>query len=235
MSDPVAGDSEPEEELSPCDSCRAAFVGKEFDAKLADELEEKHPNCACERCTVGEGSPGPVDDVETLYRLLISPRDFDGEFVAAAPFEKVSKNGLSVCRALATDSDLQNLVEDNLLRRIEEAPRRVRTILAAAAGHIRKIALEGHGRAFCIYDQTVVRRDTTKTPIPTHAGIFLRGPPKRTSDRRRLQKDMAVELRKLFLASQTDLNEFRDGFLERLNEASDQGGYILPGEPPPAE
>ncbi len=70
------------------------------DKDLARKLEAICPDCQCENIKIGEGSPGRVDDSEELYRVMISPRDYDkvSNRMAQKPFEKLFSSGLSVMR-----------------------------------------------------------------------------------------------------------------------------------------
>jgi hypothetical protein len=81
-------------------------------------VETQHPCCACESHSIGDGSPGPVDNDELLHRLIVSPRDYDPETstIRAKPFEKVFANGLSVWRAAGPETDVEILLSEALTR-----------------------------------------------------------------------------------------------------------------------
>lgn len=196
-----------------CDSCRAIFASNEDNEGLADLLEASHPKCACEAFSVGEGSPGVVNDQEILLRIIISPRDIDRETgeIAVRPFEKAFKNGLSVVRSVASDSDIDDIVNEGL-EASGVITSKVEAILGATTLSVRSITKENE-KVFCVYDQTVKRRDETRPPIPTHAGVFQRHPPKGIAHRKLLQKDFARLLYQTFLDGQLPLRDFRDGRL----------------------
>jgi hypothetical protein len=197
-----------------CESCRQILAEHESNSKLADILEAKHPACACEPYTVGQGSPGPVDNSETLLRIIISPRDADpaSGTIFARPFEKAFGNGVSVCRELAENEHILALVREGLSRSRDREPK-VLKICRAVTDAIRAIQDESGERVFCIYDQTVTRDDPCQPPIPTHAGIFGRYPPPNTDNRKKIQKDFAGKLRELFIAGEIPLTRFRNGLI----------------------
>lgn len=198
-----------------CDSCRDIFSGNENDNRLADLIEAAHPACRCEAVSVGTATPGPVADHEVLLRIIISPRDVDelGQ-IAVRPFEKAFQNGLSVCRNIAADEQIEELARDGLRA---ATTNRVVAVLTAAVADLRSLNSAGE-RIFCIYDQTVSRPDAESPPIPSHGGIFQRLPPKGIDNRKSLQKDFARMLHQQFVAGRKALDEFRDGFLQRLND-----------------
>ncbi len=211
----------------PCDQCRNLLVEYEEDGKLADKLEAQFPQCQCEQFSVGIGSPGRVADDETLHRFIISPRDFDpaSGTILSAPFEKVFSNGLSVCRALATEQEMTALIEEGLAHSADEECRQIWAACEAITSDLRQMRDDQNERLFCIYDQTVSRADSTKPPVPTHAGIFLRRPPKGTKNGKVLRKDFAGRLREQFIAKQQKLEEVRDGLLCVLNDRAKNGEF----------
>ncbi len=169
-----------------CD-CRKLFGGNEDSDKLAPLLEELHPQCLCEKFSVGQNSPGPVKDAELLHRIIVSPRDYDpvqGK-ISARPFEKVFTNGLSVWRAIGHDNDVRILMMDGLSRNTNDPRREVFAVCELRAGDVRNMMSESAQKVFCIYDQTVARaREPSLPPVRTHAGIFLRAfpPPERPTE-----------------------------------------------------
>jgi len=211
----------------PCEDCRQFFAAPENDKKFADLLEEDFPGCQCECYSVGEGSPGPIADVEVLHRIIISPRDYDpdSETILGAPFEKVFTNGLSVCRGIASDADVTALVEEGLVHTASESPRQVWAICEVVTSDIREMRSNDDERLFCIYDQTVSRTDNTKPAIPTHAGVFLRWPPKNTENRKALRKDFAGLLREKFIARTLKVHRVRNGLFCALNDRAKAGEF----------
>lgn len=211
----------------PCEDCRQFFAAPEDDKKFADLLEEHFPGCQCERYSVGEGSPGPIADVEVLHRIIVSPRDYDPDShtILRAPFEKVFANGLSVCRGFASDADVTALVEEGLVHTASEPPKQVWAICEVVTSDIREMRGNDNERLFCVYDQTVSRTDTTKLPIPTHASVFLRWPPKNTDNRKVLRKDFAGRLREKFIAKTLKVDGVRNGLFYALNDRAKAGEF----------
>lgn len=214
--------------------CQATFVDAEDDKGLADKIEKANPDLICESVPVSAISPGPVADHEFLHRVLVSPRDIDDQgYVAAAPFEKVASNGLSVVRSIASKADIEALVSDGMFSKAGEALRSVQAVLAASASiedGVRSLINEDGLRLFGVYDQTVPRRDESLPHVPTHAGIFLRLPPPGSQDRKRIQKDFAGLLRDLFLKQNLTIDEIGAGILLTINGRAAAGEYVLPHE-----
>lgn len=195
--------------------------------QFADLIESSFPNCACEKHSVGTGSPGPVADSETLYRFIISPRDFDPNTnqIHASPFEKVFRNGLSVCRDIASDAEVVALIEDGLLHREGDQPRQIWAVCEARTLEVRNSLDEESERLFGVYDQTVTRADSLAPHVPTHAGVFQRRPLQGTQDRKRIRKDYALKLRELFLNKKTILAEIRGGIFVDINQRAKRGEF----------
>ena len=210
--------------MTDCESCRQIFAEHENNDRLADILEANHSGCACEQCTVGQGSPGPVGEHERSLRIIISPRDIDpaSGTIFSPPFQKAFRNGVSVCRELASDEDVVSLVREGWNRSADADPK-VLSVCRATAKDIRAIRNESYERVFCIYDQTVARDDASQMPISTHAGIFGRYPPPKTADRMKIQKDFAGRLRELFIEGEIAIVQFREGLLTRI-KLSERGG-----------
>jgi hypothetical protein len=209
-----------------CEACRQLFAVGEDDPKLAERLEALCPNCECEPCSVGTGSPGVVMDAEFVIRFLISPRDIDPEtgIPTLPPFQKVYCNGLSVCREIATDDDVRTLLAEGLRSKSGTAGPEIQAACQANAMDIRACK-EAGSRLYCNYDQTVSRTDGG-APVPTHAGIFLRlFPAPNTKDRKKTLRDRAVQLRELFLSRMIDISSFRNGLILELNGRAQSGEF----------
>ena len=210
------------------EAVRALFASEEDNKKLADLIEAAAPNCGCETFSVGIGSPGPVAPTEVLHRILSSPRDFDPDTgtVLEAPFRKVYTNGLSVWRARGTDDDVAVLMEESLWRAEGDPLRSISGVLEAQTSEIQAETTTDGSRCFCVYDQTVSRRDPSQAPVPTHAGVFLRVPAKGSENRTTIQKDLAGKLKELFERTFLDAESYRDGICIQLNERSASGEFI---------
>jgi len=212
-------------------ACQATFAGREEDEQLADHIESQHPDCICETVRVSPGSPSPVANDEHLYRVIVTPRDISPEGVLhSAPFEKVAKSGLSVVRSIATREDLGGLVRDGMYRKPLHAPRSVRRVYRANVGGedgVRSQREGGGSRLFGVYDQVVARTVSDQAPVPTHAGIFLRYPPKGTENRKKAQKDFAGTLRDLFIENEVPLDQIHEGLISQINDEAASGAFVL--------
>lgn len=211
-----------------CDACRELFKNNEDNNEFSALLERTFPNCACEQFSVGEGSPGRVEDSEKLHRLIISPRDYDPETktIRERPFYKLFENGLSVYREIATDADVQRLCIEGLCHPASEEPKQVFAVCEIETEVARRITNASGDRIFCIYDQTVSPAETDQAPVPTHAGIFQRLPLPGTADGKRIRKDFAGQLRKRFMAGVLDLASLRNGLFSQLNARAKNREFV---------
>lgn len=209
--------------MATLEACLEAFQGNHHNEALADLIEKTCPDGACEVHSIGQGSPGPVDNAEAVDRLVVSPRDFDPntQEVLIAPFEKVFRTGLSVMRSCAPDDEVAQCITENLRIQKGAAPREVYAVLRANVGDIR-----AEQSAFKVYDQTVPRVSVGE-PFPHHAGIFLRLPPVGSASRKKAQKDFAAWLRQLFRQNAQDVNTYRGGLGAVLNGRSLAGEFIV--------
>lgn len=213
-----------------CEKCHQLFDGTSRDKELALRLCTDAPEGECEVCSVSDSSPGAVADTEDLYRVMVDPRDFDDGQVAQRPFRAAFTNGLSVIRSVASDQEVTDLVEDGMWHRESDPPREIRVICSASAKQLRDY-LGDASRVFYVYDQTVPRRVSDTPPVPSHAGVFARVPPKGQAGRTAYIQDMAGELRRLFLQNRTGPAEFRAGLLGPLNEMAYGGMFAHENEP----
>lgn len=215
---------------SDCESCRGTFDLKPQNDKYAEEIDSAHPNCACQKFSLSPYSPGIVDDSEKLYRMIILPGDLDDkEKLTFESIKSTYKNGLSVFRECASDADITNLAEDRLYIKPTQQRRSVKGLIALSAAEVRELDHETIGAPFCIYDQTVQRKFDKSLPhVGTHVGIFQRILAPKTPSRKE-KHQQACEVLFEYMKDPTrwiDAEEFRDGFLARLNAASANGAYI---------
>jgi hypothetical protein len=153
------------------------------------------------------------------------------------PFYRVYGNGLSVCRSIASDADIIDLASEALSHRTEQQPRALIHICEVEVEEIRGMTSLYGGQPFCIYDQTVSRRDQEKPPVSTHAGIFQRFPAPGAytrNERKRRQKDLAGQLREKFIAGKLDLASFRGGILVVLNKRAQNREFEAKASDTPA-
>jgi len=215
-----------------CAECRALISRADNVRRLAWDIEAAFPACACEAHSIGDGSPGAVQNPEILYRLIASPTDIDPltNEVTSTAFEKAYENGLSVFRECATNEHIVALITDRLT--IKRGRRPFPTILGLfriECAAIREVTHDPLGRAFCVYDQTVPRkRDATLPQVSTHATVFQRVPRPKLEGRNRM---IGAANLKLFLRlrdQRVPVQDFRDGLIVALNARSLQGEFELP-------
>ncbi len=212
-----------------CEECRRLLAEEYLDESLAKKLEGICPNCQCEVYSMGFNSPGPVANEETLFRLLVSPRDYDPttDLISKQPFEKLFATGLSVMRSIGSNDDFVGMAEENLGSKPDSPFRRVRALCSALAKEIRSIKDASDHQSFCIYDQIVPRRyKAGLDPISTHAGVFQREIKAGVDGAKRLNKDLALEAYKLFTKQHLGVEDFRDHLFSDINEKAARGDFI---------
>jgi hypothetical protein len=207
-----------------CVECKAALSRDSSD--LAEEMERQFPGCECEQYSVGQNSPGRIEDQEILYRMFTDPVDVDQGKLARAAFRTAHIDGLSIIRDCADNSQIEALVTEILSIKQGKPPRKILAIFRFSCATVRREMVEGSAaRAFCVYDQTIPRvflQD--EQPVETH-GIILstRLSPK---PRKQLQRDCEFILHRLIAADPISVDEFRDGLIVNLNERSLRGEFV---------
>lgn len=187
------------------------------------------PNCRCEAFAVGIGSPGRVEDSEYLYRLVITPGDFDqntGKLLLEA-LSDAKKDGLSVFRESATDEDIVALIGERLARRPGKQTKTVQALLRFKVQPVRDLADAHAGRLFCVYDETVPRFDPSLPRVATHVTILQRLRSAGSADRQTAIKKDTRALYNLIERSFVDLASFRSGLILGLNQRSLDGDFDL--------
>ncbi|MER9741993.1 hypothetical protein [Mesorhizobium sp. M0187] len=217
--------------LDSCVECAKLLDGTASDDKQAVRVDDAFPHCQCEAHSVGEGSPGPVDSSEFIYRMVVSPAsvDWNAKKLIEDSFRDTTLNGFSVFRDIATDDDINAIAIDRLSRKSTAKPRTVQALIRFKVESVRSIESEDvGGRLFCVYDETVPRRDETLPRVPTHVTILQRLPPAKVEDRKRLMKDGTLALYRLAEMDLVKVENFRDGMLVDLNSRSLGGDFVLP-------
>jgi hypothetical protein len=215
-------------------SCRATFATVEDNSRhRARLIDEAFPGCACECCSISEGSPGKVSDVEEMYRFFVSPVDVDARtnLILATAFEKAAQSGLSLFRGCASDDDIKRLVQDRLTVKAGKPHLTVLGLLKAVVLEVRGVEGAVGGRSFCVYDETVPRKlDKSLPHVPTHVSIYQRMPPPGGEGRNKKIESDNYKLYSLLVAQRIDVAEFRGGLLLELNKRSLAGKFVLPIE-----
>ena len=214
--------------MTPADTanCKSAFDGLEDSRHRARLLDDAFPKCACEACSVGQGSPGKVEDCEDIYRFFVSPGDIDerSNQIFTTAFEKAAQNGLSVFRGCATDQDIKNLVQDRLTVKPGRPFLTVLGLLKVSVRDIRVIEGGVGARVFCVYDETVPH---SLSHVPTHVSIYQRVPAPKAEGRNKIIQSDNFKLHSLLVQQRIDIKGFRAGLLEDLNRRSMAGEFVI--------
>jgi hypothetical protein len=211
-----------------CAECKAALSRESSD--LAEEMQNLFPACECEQYSVGENSPGRIEDHEVLYRMFTDPVDVDGGKLARAAFKTAYIDGLSIIRDCADNAQVEALVTEILSIKEGKPPRKILAIFKFICATVRRETVSANGaeaRAFCVYDQTIPRVfQLSEPPVETHGIVLSTGlfqPPK---TRKQFQRDCEFLLHKLIAADPISVDEFRNGLIANLNERSLRGEFV---------
>jgi hypothetical protein len=212
-----------------CDDCKRA-LNQDIKAK---QIEDGFPDCCCEQFSVGEGSPGRIEDHEVLYRMFTDPVDVD-QFgrVAREAFSSAYKNGLSIIRECASDDDIRNIVSDILSVKQGRPFKKILAVFQVVCTTFRHFRVMHQGnlvKGFCVYDQTVPRMlDPAAPPVPTHGAIFSRCLFELPKTRKQFENDCNDALHRYIAVNPIAVDSFRNGLIAQLNHASLQGQFIRP-------
>lgn len=137
-------------------SCAEIAAKPKSSSCKCDEFNERHPNCACEGCSVAPSlSPGPVRDDEVLYRVIrfMDWCDPSSGKLCPAAMSDVKGRGLSVKRhKLASAEELAAAVQKHTTPASDGRVQFVPLIAVADAASIRALRAEDGSRLFCMYD-----------------------------------------------------------------------------------
>ena len=140
---------------------------------LQEAVEERFPAGDCEAVSVSDHSPGPVEDQETLVRLVFHPIHVDEKtgVVVSVAFTDAWKSDLSVFRdELARLEEIQLAIEQMKATGLRKTPPRERRVVEARSARVaavrRDMLSKAQSRAFRVYD-------TGEKEKPHHASVFL--------------------------------------------------------------
>jgi hypothetical protein len=166
---------------------------------------EQFPCCECEKCSVSDHSPGPVQDDEVLIRTVYSPVQINRETGEVDPVHfrhDALERGLSVNRKLhISEAELQAKIEAKIARDMDEGKNRDGSykVVTARCGDIKSLVAEDGRRQFCVYD-------TAKPDDVSHADVCLAiDAPPGTPSRKHLRMKICSKLFEVFVGQATDL------------------------------
>jgi len=140
----------------------------------ADYIDKQCPFCSCQYFSVSEYSKGPIADVESLIRLVISPQhvrtNASSSSVKSGVLSHAENIGMSVFRSDATTSELLSVAE----KLIQTARKNGNTkaglfgVLQFSCLVARTYKPDNEERpVYCVYD-------TAQEDLPSHGDIFQR-------------------------------------------------------------
>jgi hypothetical protein len=99
-----------------CTSCGTTFAAlANINTKgRAQWLDQQEPGCRCQRISISEHSPGPVDDTEILIRIVIAPYHVHPKTGSpkASALTHAESIGMSLFReGRATDNEIRAAAE----------------------------------------------------------------------------------------------------------------------------
>src|SRR6516164_10296220 len=96
-----------------CSKCQETFANLDnIDIPRVLAVDQRHPECSCERVSVSEYSTGPLVETEVLLRLLVAPQHAKKGKPRAAALADAERNGLSTFREdQASDQEILQTAE----------------------------------------------------------------------------------------------------------------------------
>jgi hypothetical protein len=146
------------------ESCRAA-IAHERDKEIAEKVHAACASvCGCEAFSLGDGSPGPVEDPENLHLVISDPQSLLPDLTLnPASLVQIDYAGLSVLRDRAADGEFELTISELKARSASTGKERFfHGVCTFTASTIR---YNGVDRFLCIYD-------TAMPGKPHHADIF---------------------------------------------------------------
>jgi hypothetical protein len=159
-----------------CASCKATFASlpdinrKEY----ALWLDQEQPLCRCQRISVSDHSPGPVEDAETLVRIVVVPYHFNRKTGSLKPsvLTHAESIGMSVFREERANNDEIRATAMTLVQNARAA------MAAKPAGVLGLLRINCEAiRTFCWEAETdpcYCVCDTARADAPAHADAFQR-------------------------------------------------------------
>lgn len=195
-----------------CPTCQATFASlTSIDrTEHAFRLDQEEPECRCQRVSVSEHSPGPVDDMEALVRIVIAPQHIHRKtgLPKASVLTHAESIGMSVFReGLATNEERLSAAAILVQNSRKANP------TSGVFGLLRmKCEML---RTFCWKDDTIPSYcvyDTATKDAPAHADTFqqVANVPAGVRDARRAALFDQVK------AGFVSVSEFRGGLLKDL-------------------
>lgn len=116
------------------------------------------------------GSPGPVDDAERIYRILVAPTDtgMNAEQIAVTAISHSETIGMSVLRNRATDDEFRTIIKT----RTAAPGRSYVGVIEFDCGEIRQLRSANSEEGRRPGDRHFLVVDTDMSGLPHHADVF---------------------------------------------------------------
>jgi hypothetical protein len=157
-------------DLIDCTGCRRAEKTATGDDRCVT-INKHCENQTCEKISLGRhGSPGPVDDNEKLYRVLIAPVDtgMTAEQIVLTAITHSQTIGMSVLRDRASDDEFRRIVD----ARASQAGRTFVAVSELDCGTIRSFKSTKDELGRWTGDRHFIVLDTDMNKLPHHADVF---------------------------------------------------------------
>jgi hypothetical protein len=172
------------------------------------------PHCICEHFSVGRhGSPGKVQNSETLYSLLIAPGDLKNDQIAITVMTHAERKGMSVLRQKASDEEFRKIISDRIK---DPSKQHFHGVVPVACSDVRKIRAEKDTEQRKSGDRLYYVLDTDMEGLPHHADIFATVPrahPVMTA--KAAWRSERGKFMELLLRDFSPAQEFRNGVLSK--------------------
>lgn len=147
--------------------CKALFDGLTAGGSFSTELDQAAPDCVCENCVLS--GFGPVDEGESLLRIVIAPTHIDKKKrPKAAVFTHAETIGMSCFRsAHATDAELIFTANELTANSTDPKAGVFGVVIISKTSIKAVVEPAGTGSSYCIYDTELPQK-------PAHADVCQR-------------------------------------------------------------
>lgn len=200
--------------------CRAVAYKNPETNDRAERIDSQCQNQRCELISLGRhGTPGEVQSVEKLYRVLLSPTDYDlsTQAILTSAATHTEGKGLSILRESAENAEFRMTAEELLAGNQGKSLIGIAELLCL---DIRGLQNDADADRRLTGDRHYIVVDTDMPGLPNHADVFNTFPRPKLTDQSPSNKTIWRKERKKLLglisANIISKSDFRDGLLADL-------------------